>query len=227
MRRGYIFKPCNPCVAAGNPCQNTLHVLWLSFSLWLTRSFPKNILETWAMGKLLHNGHDSRHLLAEFLFSEHHIFIQTLSRLREWRSVSQMLVVSQLHLLAFADVSSEWLRKVCATSPAVSGGTPPAMRARRSGRVCLHLIILFCRRSKAFSLELSADFLPESPDFRLSPLCHFCLVRTAKLVPSMNCCPLIALRPPCSLCIFTYSTALISIILYTFPQKNPLKPTFY
>ena len=49
----------------------------------------------------------SRHLLAGFLFSEHHIFMQTLARLRESKSVAQMLVVSQLPLLAFADVSSE------------------------------------------------------------------------------------------------------------------------
>ena len=33
------------------------------------QEFPKNILETWATGKLLHNAHDSRHQLAGFLFS--------------------------------------------------------------------------------------------------------------------------------------------------------------
>ena len=47
------------------------------------RSFPKNILETSATGKLLHNAHDSRHLLAGFLLSESHIFMQTLSTLSE------------------------------------------------------------------------------------------------------------------------------------------------
>jgi hypothetical protein len=46
-------------------------------------SFPKNILQTSATGKLLHNAHDSRHLLAGFLFSERHIFMQTLSTLSE------------------------------------------------------------------------------------------------------------------------------------------------
>jgi hypothetical protein len=49
----------------------------------LNSSFPKNILETSATGKLLHNAHDSQHLLAGFLFSEHHIFMQALARLRE------------------------------------------------------------------------------------------------------------------------------------------------
>lgn len=34
-------------------------------------------------GKLLHNPHYSHHLLAGALFSEHHIFMQTFSRLRE------------------------------------------------------------------------------------------------------------------------------------------------
>ena len=48
----------------------------------LIRSFPKNILVTWATGKLLHNAHDSRHLLAEFLLSEHHIFMLALAKLR-------------------------------------------------------------------------------------------------------------------------------------------------
>jgi hypothetical protein len=46
-------------------------------------SFPKNVLENEATGKLLHNPHYSRHLLAEFLFSKRHIFMQALSRLRE------------------------------------------------------------------------------------------------------------------------------------------------
>ena len=46
------------------------------------RSFPKNILDTWATGRLLLNAHDSRHLLAGFLFSKRHIFMQTLSKLR-------------------------------------------------------------------------------------------------------------------------------------------------
>jgi uncharacterized membrane protein len=49
----------------------------------------------------------SHHLLAGFLFSEHHIFMQALAKLRERRSVAQMFVVSQLPLLALADVSSE------------------------------------------------------------------------------------------------------------------------
>ena len=53
------------------------------FALQIIRSFPKNSLETRATGKLLHNGHDSQHLLARFRFSEHHIFMQTLARLRE------------------------------------------------------------------------------------------------------------------------------------------------
>jgi len=48
----------------------------------LCGSFPKNILLTWAKGKLLHNAHDSRHLLAGFPFSLHHIFMQALSKLR-------------------------------------------------------------------------------------------------------------------------------------------------
>ena len=47
------------------------------------RSFPKNILQTSATGKPLYNAHDSRHQLAGFLFSVHHIFMQALSRLRE------------------------------------------------------------------------------------------------------------------------------------------------
>ncbi|MCG6983485.1 MAG: hypothetical protein LJE88_18950 [Deltaproteobacteria bacterium] len=46
-----------------------------------------------------------------------------------------MLVVSQLPLLAFTDVSSEWLRKVCATSPAVAGGAPgPPKRGEGGNR---------------------------------------------------------------------------------------------
>ena len=47
-----------------------------------SRNFPKNILVKSATGKLLHNAHNSRHLLAEFLFSEHHIFMQTFAKLR-------------------------------------------------------------------------------------------------------------------------------------------------
>jgi len=51
-------------------------------AIWIFRSFPKNISVTWATGKLLHNAHNSRYLLAESLCSEHHIFMQTLSKLR-------------------------------------------------------------------------------------------------------------------------------------------------
>jgi hypothetical protein len=47
------------------------------------RTFPKNILETEATGKLLHNAHDSRHLLVGFVLSEHHIFMLALAKLRE------------------------------------------------------------------------------------------------------------------------------------------------
>ncbi|MEJ2363342.1 MAG: hypothetical protein P8017_01455 [Deltaproteobacteria bacterium] len=49
----------------------------------MSRSFPKDILETQATGKLLHNGHDSRHQLAGFLLSEHHIFMLALAKRRE------------------------------------------------------------------------------------------------------------------------------------------------
>jgi hypothetical protein len=45
----------------------------------LKEEFPKNIFLTSATGKLLPNAHDSRHLLAEVLLSEHHIFMQALS----------------------------------------------------------------------------------------------------------------------------------------------------
>jgi len=34
------------------------------------------------MGKLLHNAHYSLHLLAEFLFNAHHIFMQAVAKLR-------------------------------------------------------------------------------------------------------------------------------------------------
>jgi hypothetical protein len=46
---------------------------------FLKEKFPKNIFLTSATGKLLLNAHDSRHLLAGFLLSEHHIFMQALS----------------------------------------------------------------------------------------------------------------------------------------------------
>jgi hypothetical protein len=48
-----------------------------------SRSFPRNTPVTLATGKLLHNAHDSLHLLAGFLASEHHIFMLAPARLRE------------------------------------------------------------------------------------------------------------------------------------------------
>jgi len=51
-------------------------------AIWMFRSFPKNISVTWATEKLLHNAHNSRYLLAESLFSEHHIFMQTFAKRR-------------------------------------------------------------------------------------------------------------------------------------------------
>jgi hypothetical protein len=47
------------------------------------QEFPPNYFRDIGPGKLLHNAHDSHHLLAGFLLSEHHIFMQTLARLRE------------------------------------------------------------------------------------------------------------------------------------------------
>jgi hypothetical protein len=56
----------------------------LEYKWRIDQEFPrKYFTDTWAAGKLLHNAHDSHHLLAGFLFSERHIFMQALSRLGE------------------------------------------------------------------------------------------------------------------------------------------------
>jgi hypothetical protein len=49
-----------------------------------TQEFPQKYSgDMWATGKLLYNAHDAHHLLAGFLFTERHIFMQTPARLRE------------------------------------------------------------------------------------------------------------------------------------------------
>ena len=61
------------------------------------------------MGKLLYNAHDSRHLSAGLLLSEHHIFMQTLSKLRFVKtgcSDARCFAASPFGLCCHASVSS-------------------------------------------------------------------------------------------------------------------------
>ena len=47
------------------------------------QEFPQKYFRNIGHGEPLHNAHDSRRLLAGFLLSVHHIFMQALARLRE------------------------------------------------------------------------------------------------------------------------------------------------